>query len=96
MEGMGSSFQGGLKAIAQTSRLKIIRLLVEYGELCVNDIMKRLNLSQVKVSQHLRVMKYQELVTCRRNGHRQFYSINRERIDELIEVLRKLLVTSDQ
>ena len=71
MEGIvGSSFQGGLKAIAETTRLRIIRLLVKHGELCVNDIAKSLGLTQGKISQHLRVMKFQEIVRTRKKSQK--------------------------
>ena len=95
MERIGSSFQGGLKAIAQTSRLKIIRLLVRHGELCVNDMIDLLGLSQVKVSQHLRVMKFQDIVFYRKSGHKNYYSLNMERVGELIGFLQDLFTVAD-
>jgi DNA-binding transcriptional ArsR family regulator len=96
MEGIvGSSFQGGLKAIAETTRLRIIRLLVKHGELCVNDMAKSLGLTQGKISQHLRVMKFQEIVRTRKKSQKIIYSLNIERIGMLVETLRNVFLQID-
>ncbi|NLJ71649.1 MAG: winged helix-turn-helix transcriptional regulator, partial [Syntrophomonadaceae bacterium] len=46
-------FENFFKAIGEPTRLKILRLLVEQ-ELCVCDIEEVLQISQPRVSQHLK------------------------------------------
>ncbi len=81
---IGSSFQGGLKALAETTRLSIVILLSKNKELSVKKIMEVLGLTQVKASQHLKVLKFQEIVNSRKSGNSTLYSINSERVQALI------------
>jgi ArsR family transcriptional regulator len=62
------------KALADESRLRILNLLVNAGELCVCDIQKILRFSQPKVSRHLTYLKHAGLVRDRREGMWVVYS----------------------
>ena len=62
------------KALADESRLRILNLLVNAGELCVCDIQKILRFSQPKVSRHLTYLKHAGLVRDRREGLWVVYS----------------------
>ena len=61
------------KALSNETRLTIM-VLLNQKELCVCQIEKLLNLSQVKVSRHLTVLKHAGLVTDRREGLWIYYS----------------------
>lgn len=63
-----------LKALADETRLRILHLL-QQGELSVSDLMEILNLGQSRTSTHLTLLKEVELVTDRRAGRRNFYSL---------------------
>jgi len=81
------------KALADETRLRIVLLLSE-KELCVCQIEATLNLSQVKVSRHLTILRYSGLVKCRREGTWVYYSLAepKNKIEEnLFESLKKHL-----
>ncbi len=63
-----------LKAIADETRLRILHLL-QQGELSVSDLMEILNLGQSRTSTHLTLLKEVDLVSDRRAGRRNFYSL---------------------
>src|SRR5262245_50926154 len=56
-----------LKALGELHRLRIVRLLLKY-QLGVNEISKRLRMSQYNVSKHLRVLKEAGLVEVKKSG----------------------------
>ena len=62
------------KALSNDTRLTIM-VILNQQELCVCQIERFLNLSQVKVSRHLTLLKYAGLVKCRREGLWMYYSI---------------------
>lgn len=63
------------KALSDETRLKILKLL-DYGELCVCDIVAALDMIQPKVSFHLGVLKEAGLIKDRKQGKWIHYSIN--------------------
>jgi DNA-binding transcriptional ArsR family regulator len=66
-----------LRALACPPRLQILKVLLE-GDSGVNDLTKRLSLSQYNVSKHLRVLKEAGVVDCRAIGRRRDYFIQPE------------------
>jgi ArsR family transcriptional regulator len=61
------------KALSDPTRLRIMVLLAE-KELCVCQLEDALNLSQVKVSRHLNVLRHARLVESKREGLWIYYS----------------------
>ena len=66
-----------LKAIANPARLEIIELISQ-GEKCVEEIVSNTNLTVANASQHLQVLKNNNIVKTRREGHYIYYSIVNE------------------
>jgi len=67
-------------ALADTTRLKLVRLLCRQREpdaLCVNALAGLLGVTQSAVSQHLRVLKAIGLVKGERRGYHIHYFVNR-------------------
>jgi ArsR family transcriptional regulator len=56
------------KSLADETRLKILLLLLEAGELCVCDVIGALGITQSKASRHLRYLYHLGWVTDRREG----------------------------
>ena len=84
-------------ALSDETRLRIIILLSE-RELCVCQIEEALNLSQVKVSRHLTVLRYLGLVKNRHEGIWVYYSLAqpKNKIEEgVFESFRKYLYKED-
>ncbi|SHH26038.1 transcriptional regulator, ArsR family [Thermosyntropha lipolytica DSM 11003] len=72
------------KALGEPTRLKIIRLLAE-KELCVCDLEEIMDISQPRVSQHLKILKQAGLVKERKEGKKRICSFNREFFDWFME-----------
>lgn len=66
------------KALGDNTRLRIVRLLAEAGELCVCDIERVLALPQARVSRHLAVLRSAGLVRARREGQWMHYALRKE------------------
>ena len=77
------------------SRLRIIALLRDYESLCVNALACHLEISQSAVSQHLRILHFNGLVTSQRDGYYIHYRLNREKLDSSIKLLAQLSVSHE-
>jgi DNA-binding transcriptional ArsR family regulator len=71
-----------LSALADETRLTILELLTQYRELCAQDIITRLNLSQSSASRHLRQLTASGYLIERRRDVNKCYSLNRSRIQD--------------
>lgn len=63
-----------LKAMADPNRLRLVNALVA-RELSVNDLAKKLAISQYNVSKHLRVLRHAGIVSVRAEGTHRRYAI---------------------
>ena len=79
-----------LKALCDESRLRILNLLMNRGELCVCDIEAILEATQTKVSRHLAYLRRTGVVHARRSGLWILYSIAPPRNKPQKEVLALL------
>jgi len=75
-----------LKGLANAHRLMILCLLCE-GEFSVGELNQRIRLSQSALSQHLAVLRGQELVTTRREAQTIFYAARPGPARDIIRVL---------
>lgn len=78
-----------LKALANDNRLRILCLL-DAAELSVTELNQRLSLSQSALSQHLAILRREELVSTRRASQTIYYSLQGEQARELIATLVRL------
>ena len=65
----------GFHALSEPLRIQILELLREQ-ELCVCDLCDRLEVSQSKLSFHLKTLKEAALVRSRQEGRWIYYSLN--------------------
>jgi len=63
------------KALGDEVRLKILQMLAEQ-EMCVCEIIDRLDMSQPAVSHHLKILRQAGLVKDSREGKWIYYSLN--------------------
>lgn len=68
-----------IKAIANLTRLKIIKILDKAEELSVGELELKLKMSQSAISQHLAIMRAAGLVKTRRQAQQIFYSVQDEK-----------------
>jgi DNA-binding transcriptional ArsR family regulator len=72
------------RALADGTRRQIL-LYLHIGELAAGDIAKRFPISGPSVSRHLAVLRSAGLVTERRAANRLFYSLERARLNAVLE-----------
>lgn len=78
-----------LKAIADETRLKIIKLLLGH-DYCVKGLAKRLDISESAVSQHLKLLKEIGILEGEKRGYYIHYKVNREVLYEVAKQLEGL------
>jgi len=78
-----------LKALSNEKRLMILCLLAE-GEHSVGEINERVGLSQSALSQHLAVLRDEELVRTRREAQTIYYSLESGPAFEVIQTLHRI------
>ena len=64
-----------LKALADRSRMRLVKALLDDGDESVNDLSERLDLSQYNVSKHLRILKQAGIIDVRAVAQRREYFI---------------------
>lgn len=75
-----------LKALSHETRLLILCLLSE-GEKSVSELEDILSMPQAAVSQQLARLRFDRLVTTRREGRMIYYSILDEEVSSVVETL---------
>lgn len=80
-----------LTALADNTRLHILELLTTHDELCAQDIIELLNLSQSSVSRHLSQLSATGYITERRREVAKCYSLNNERVVDILRALTNFL-----
>ena len=79
------------KVLANPKRLEIMCIL-ECGELCVSDIVKKTGIAKANVSQHLSLMKDSGIVTARREAQSMFYSLTNPKVMQACKLMKEVLV----
>ncbi|TAH48325.1 MAG: ArsR family transcriptional regulator [Chloroflexota bacterium] len=80
-----------LSALNDDTRLRILELLSKREELCAQDVITLLDVSQPAASRHLKQLSATGYVTERRREGNKCYALNRERLDETCELLNRFL-----
>ncbi|MCB5160529.1 ArsR/SmtB family transcription factor [Marinomonas algarum] len=78
-----------LKALSNENRLMVLCHLLDQ-ELSVTALNEKLPLSQSALSQHLAVLRKDNLVSTRRESQTIYYSIGDNRVKDLIQTLHQL------
>ena len=79
-----------LRALANENRLMVLCCLAR-EELSVSQLLERVPLSQSALSQHLAMLRKEELVQTRREAQTIHYSIADERVQHLMPVICQVL-----
>lgn len=69
------------KALGDPTRIRIVRMLAEGGEVCVCTIVEELGMGQSAVSFHMNKLKHAGLLRARREGQWIHYSLNIEALE---------------
>lgn len=79
------------RVLGDPTRVRIVELLQQHGELSVGQLVEALGQSQPKVSNHLACLRWCGFVHTRREHPSVFYSVADERVSELLALGRALL-----
>lgn len=83
-----------LKVLGDANRLKILNLL-SCGELCACEILEYFDFTQPTLSHHMKVLIDCGLVTARKEGLWNYYSLCPESCQSLMENLSNVLLNSE-
>lgn len=74
-------------ACSDTSRLRIMNLILTNGEMCITDLERILDFTQTKTSRHLIYLKNSGILTSRKYNQWVFYQIK----DEVFDLIKQIL-----
>ena len=76
---------------ANSTRLSILLLLAQRGEMKVGELVNELGAPQPRISDHLRCLAWCGYVEVRREGRNAYYSVADERVLEVLKLGESLL-----
>ncbi|PYZ94707.1 transcriptional regulator [Salipaludibacillus keqinensis] len=79
-----SFYEKRFKALADQKRLHLLSILCKQGPRCVCDLTEALELSQSKLSYHLKILLDADTILKEKKGTWNYYRINNEVIDHLL------------
>jgi ArsR family transcriptional regulator, arsenate/arsenite/antimonite-responsive transcriptional repressor len=74
-------------ACSDTSRLRILSLIMTNGEMCITDLERILDFTQTKTSRHLIYLKNSGILTSRKYNQWVFYQIK----DEVFDIIKQMI-----
>jgi len=80
-----------LKTIAHPRRLEIIHLLRDQS-LSVNQIVTMLDLPQANISQHLQILRQNQVVNTTKKGKHIFYQLAHPNFIKASDIIRQILI----
>lgn len=82
-------FKAGIfQALANPTRIAIVELLRDEGEISVGRIHEALGIEQTNASQHLAVLRSKNLVVARKEGNQVFYSLRDKLLGQVMNVMK--------
>jgi DNA-binding transcriptional ArsR family regulator len=79
------------RGLGDPSRLRILELLRDEGELSVGELVERLGLAQPKVSNHLACLRWCGFIEARREGRTVYNRIADPRVAVMLDLAESLL-----
>lgn len=74
------------KALSDETRVNILNLLSK-EEMCAAKLLEQFSITQPTLSHHMKLLCDTELVNYRKDGKWTFYSLNRNKLFDIIEFL---------
>ena len=78
------------KVFSNPTRLEILNIL-KNKELSVTDMIKRTELSQANISQHLSIMRAKGIVTSNKKSKNIYYKLTSPKIIKAFDIIREVL-----
>lgn len=77
------------KVFGDSTRIRILCVLMDREELSVSDLADGLDMTQSAISHQLRTLKQSKLVKSRRDGKQVYYSLDDEHVRSIIAAGRE-------
>jgi ArsR family transcriptional regulator len=85
---------GVFQALAHPTRIAIIELLRDEGEVPVSRIYEQLGLEQANASQHLAILRAKQIVVGRKEGNQVFYSLRDVILGKVLDLMRQYFLAN--
>ncbi|MCD8521319.1 MAG: metalloregulator ArsR/SmtB family transcription factor [Saccharospirillaceae bacterium] len=82
------------KCLNDETRLVMVLLLQQYGELCVCDLMAALEESQPKISRHLAQLRSAELLSSEKRGQWVYYRLHPQLAPWAVQIIATTLTAN--
>jgi DNA-binding transcriptional ArsR family regulator len=84
------------RGLGDPTRLRILQLLREEGELAVGELVERLGIGQTKVSNHLACLRWCGFIDARREHRTVYNRIADERVSAIVDLATALLEDNEE
>ncbi|SFB20497.1 MULTISPECIES: metalloregulator ArsR/SmtB family transcription factor [unclassified Bacillus (in: firmicutes)] len=84
LESTFEKYEAKFKAIADKKRLQIMNILTQRGAMCVCDLAPLVDMTQSKLSYHLKILLDANIITKETRGTWSFYDLNQKEINHLL------------
>ncbi len=84
-----------LKALSHSKRLEIIHLLRDHS-LSVSEIQEMLDLPQANLSQHLQILRENQIVNTTKKGKQIFYKVANSKLLQACDLIREVLLENQE
>lgn len=84
------------RGLGDPTRLRIVELLRDEGELSVGELVERLGLAQTRVSNHLACLRWCGFVEARREHRTVYNRLADERVAQMLGLARGLLQDNEE
>jgi ArsR family transcriptional regulator, cadmium/lead-responsive transcriptional repressor len=84
------------RGLGEPTRLRILELLRDEGELSVGELVQRLGVAQPKVSNHLACLRWCGFIEARREHRVVFNRIADQRVVKMLELAHALLEDNEE
>ena len=78
-----------LRLLANAKRIQLLFLLSE-GEISVTDLIKKMQIRKANVFQCLAILRYNRMVTFRREGKRVYYKLADTKAVNFVKAIQKI------
>jgi len=83
------------RALGDATRLRVLDLLLEEGELHQMELVRRLGASQNRVSEHMNCLVWCGFVQSRIEGRRTLYRVTNRRVGSLLAQAKRFLEANE-
>jgi ArsR family transcriptional regulator len=85
-----------IKALSDETRMAILESIIDEdcceNKACACEFIKKFDITQPTLSHHVKILVDAKLINFQKDGKYTYYTINQERIDELIRFLSRFNV----